>query len=148
MAFVEEKSPFYEASEDVTDLFKQILDEKSLPFDVKLKFQGNSKQKAFIEVSKIPDKYAWLLESDVLVSINEDFFYKLDEIAQKILIEEEIDKIYVNMDNGKLKMLRPDFISFSGLMKKYGSDEVMRAKGLEDATQKQKEDADSELETV
>jgi len=148
MAFVEEKSPFYEASEDVVQLFKKILDDKSLPFDVKLKFEGNSKQKVFIEVSKIPDKFAWLLDADVLVSINEDFFYKLDEIAQKILIEEEIDKIYVNMDSGKLKMIKPDFVSFSGLMKKYGSEEVMRAKGLEDLTQQQKEDADSELETA
>lgn len=148
MAFVDEKSPYYEVSEDVIDLFKKTLDEKSLPFDVKLKFQGNSKQKYFVEISKIPEKFAWLLDADVLVSFNEDFFYKIDELAQKILIEEEIDKIYVNADTGKLKMLQPDFVSFSGLINKYGPDEVMRAKGLESLTQQQKEDADSELETV
>jgi hypothetical protein len=148
MGFVDEKSPFYEASEDVVELFKKVLDLKSLPFDVKLKFAGNTKQKTFMKVTKIPDQYAWLLDADVLVSINEDFFYKLDEPAQKILIEEEIDKIYVNMDTGKLKMMKPDFVSFSGLIDKYGAEEVMRAKGLETLTNQQKEDSDTELETV
>jgi hypothetical protein len=113
-----------------------------------LKFAGNTKQKTFMKVTKIPDQYAWLLDADVLVSINEDFFYKLDEPAQKILIEEEIDKIYVNMDTGKLKMMKPDFVSFSGLIDKYGAEEVMRAKGLETLTNQQKEDSDTELETV
>lgn len=148
MSLAESNNNFYDLSEDMIDLFNKILEEKSLPFDIKIKFQGNSKQKVFVKLAKISDQYAHLLDADLLVSMNEDFFYKLDASAQQILIEEELDRVVVNMDTGKLKLIKLDFTTSTGMIMKHGADEIMRSKGLENLTQQQKADSDRELETV
>lgn len=144
MGYVDEKSPFYEVSEEIIDLFKGVLEQKSIPMDLKMKFQGNTKLKSFIKIKKISDEYAHLLEADLLVQVNEDFYYKLDKIAQEILVEEEIDKIIVNIDTGKIKLVKYDFVTFKSMFQKHGPEEVLRAKSLEVLTQEQKEDKESE----
>lgn len=145
MAYADEKSPFYEVSEELVEMFKEVLESKSIPMDLKMKFQGNSKLKEFIKLKKISDEYAHLLEADILVQFNEDYFYKLDEQAQRILIEEEMDKIVVNLDSGKIKLLKHDFTTFKSMIEKHGAKEVLRAKGLEVLVKEQKEDQEKEL---
>jgi len=148
MGFVDEKSKYYETSDDVNELFTEVLKSISLPFDIKWKTIGNSKQKKFLQISKLSDVNAFLLEADVLVSFNEDFMYKLDDEARQILIEEELDKVYVNADNGKVKMLRPDCVTFTGLIEKFTYPKVQRAKKLQIEILESKEQTDRELEAI
>ena len=94
---------YYELDDDVIDFFKKIEQEFVFAIDFNYTFQCNSKQKKLIQIKKIPDNYAVLLNSDILVTINENVFEKLDDEIRTILFEQEIDKIGVNPTNGKLE---------------------------------------------
>jgi hypothetical protein len=63
-----------------------------------------------------------------------------DEESIQILIEQEIDKISVNMDTGKIKMVKPDLNTFSSLINKYGIEKIARANKVEELYTQQKED--------
>lgn len=123
---------FYELSEDVVNKFNEIMSTKSFPFELKILFQGNNKQKTLISVSKIPDKYAFATGKELMVSINEDLYDRFDDESIEILISQEIDKISVNGMNGKIKMNKPDLTTFSGIVNKYGIEKVARANEVED----------------
>ena len=52
----EAKETYYEVDSSTEELFLEVFNKKSLPVNVKLLFQGNSKQKQLIKVSKISDQ--------------------------------------------------------------------------------------------
>ena len=65
----ESKETYYEVDSSTEELFMDIFNKKSIPFNIKLLFQGNSKQKQLIKVTKIPDQYAFSLGKELLISI-------------------------------------------------------------------------------
>ena len=67
-----------------------------------------------------------------------------DEESITILFEQEIDKIEINLDSGKIKLLKTDLNTFSSLVNKYGVEKVARANKVEELYQQQKIDANSE----
>jgi len=131
---------FYNLSTDTTNLFRQIFQRKSFPFNVGFHFLGSEGQKNLIKISKLPDQFAFILEKELLVIINEDLISVYDEESTQILIEQEIDKISVNMDTGKIKMVKPDLTTFSSLINKYGIEKIARANKVEELYQEQKND--------
>jgi hypothetical protein len=68
-----------------------------------------------------------------------------DEESIQILMEQEIDKISVNMDSGKIKMVKPDLNTFSGLINKYGIEKVAKANKVEELYAEQKQDAEEDF---
>jgi hypothetical protein len=122
--------------------FMEVFSKKSFPVNIKFLFQGNSKQKQMIKVSKIPDQYAFSLNKELLVSVNEDLMDAFDEESVVILIEQEIDKININMESGKIKLVSTDLNTFSSIVNKWGVDKVARANGTQDLYNQQKEDMD------
>jgi hypothetical protein len=138
-------SNFYQLSQDTIDAFDAIFRKKAFPVDTKFQFIGNSKQKRLIEITKINDKFAFLIDRELLVSINEDIMMAFDEESVGILFEQEIDKISINLDTGKIKMVKPDLTTFSSLITKYGIEKVAKANNLEDLYDQQKQDAQEDL---
>jgi hypothetical protein len=138
---------FYILSEDTINDFMDVFNTKSFPLDVKFEFIGNSKQKKLIVVSRIADENNFLYEKDVKVSINEALMDSFDEKIRTILIEQEIDKIGIDLKTGKIKFLKLDveFSASSGLVQKYGLDEVAKANGIEFLASEQKQDMDSDF---
>ena len=65
-------SKFYEVSEDTEKVFFNIFNKKSFPVSVKFQFVGCENQKALIKISKITDQFSFLLEKELLISVNED----------------------------------------------------------------------------
>jgi hypothetical protein len=61
------------------------------------------------------------------------------------LIEQEIDKISIETESGKIKMIRPDLTTFSSLITKYGVEKVARANKVEELYQQQKADGTEEF---
>jgi hypothetical protein len=98
---------FYKISDDTINTFKSVFTKKSFPFNVGFEFVGCESQKNLIKISKLPDQFAFVLEKELLIQINEDLMNVFDEESIQILIEQEIDKISVNMDTGKIKMVKP-----------------------------------------
>ena len=131
---------FYKISDETINTFKSVFTKKSFPFNVGFEFVGCESQKNLIKISKLPDQFAFVLEKELLIQINEDLMNVFDEESIEILIEQEIDKISVNMDTGKIKMVKPDLNTFSSLINKYGIDKIARANKVEELYTQQKED--------
>jgi hypothetical protein len=135
---------FYEISEDTTGKFFEIFNKKSFPLSIKFQFIGDEKQKELIKVSLINPKISFLLGKEILISVNEDIMNAFDDESVTILMEQEIDKIYINIETGKMKLIKTDLNTFSSLVNKYGVEKVARANKVEELYQDQKRDARDE----
>ena len=135
---------FYEVSEDSINRFYEIFNRKSFPVGIKFQFIGNEKQKELIKVSKVADQYSFILQREILVSINEDLMHVFDDESVVILMEQEIDKININIETGKIKLVKTDLNTFSSLVNKYGVEKVARANKVEELYQEQQKDAKDE----
>ena len=138
-------SKFYNLTEDTIDTFKSVFTKKSFPFNIGFQFIGSESQKQLIKISKISDQFSFLLEKELLVSINEALMLVFDEESVQILLEQEIDKISVNIDTGKIKMVKPDLTTFSSLINKYGIEKIAKANKVEELYAEQKQDAEEDF---
>lgn len=138
-------SNFYALSQETIDQFNSVFRKKSFPVDMRFQFMGNSKQKNLISISKINDKFAFLMDKELLVSINEDILAVFDDESVNILLEQELDKISISLDSGKIKMIKPDLTTFTSLINKYGIEKIARANNLEELLQQQKQDGQEDL---
>jgi hypothetical protein len=136
---------FYEVSQDTIDTFFKVFNKKTFPMSVNFQFIGCENQKALIKISKLPDQYAFLMNKELIVSMNEDLFSVFDEVSITILIEQEIDKISIDGQTGKIKMIKPDLTTFSSLISKYGVDKVAKANQIEELYNQQVADGKNEF---
>jgi hypothetical protein len=67
-----------------------------------------------------------------------------DEESATILFEQEIDKVNINLDSGKIKLVKTDLNTFSSLVNKYGVEKVARANKVEELYQDQQKDEKNE----
>jgi len=132
---------FYEVSEDAIARFYEVFNKKSFPVSIKFQFVGCEKQKELIKVSKIPDHFAFVLQKEILVSINDDLVSVFDDESITILMEQEIDKININIETGKIKFVKTDLNTFSAIVNKYGVEKVSRANQVQELYKDQKKDA-------
>jgi hypothetical protein len=135
---------FNELSDDTIKDFFDVFNKKSFPIPIGFQFIGDSKQKNLIKISKIPDDFSFILKKELKVSINEDLLNVYDEESIVILFEQEIDRINLNIDSGKIKLVKTDLNTFSSLVNKYGVEKITRANGIEILYKQQKEDAQDE----
>ena len=136
---------FYNLSDDTIGSFKDIYNKKAFTVNLNFKYVGSPKQKTLIKISKIPDQYAYLLDSELLISINESLMSVFDEASINILLEQELDKVFVDIQSGKVKLIKPDLSTFSSIINKHGIDAVIKANSVEGLYVSQKEDSDSEF---
>lgn len=134
------KEQYENLSDDVIDYFSKIEKTFAMPMDVKFVFVSNTKQKRLIKISKIADTYSYLLNSDLLVSFNEDYFDNFDEQTKQILIEQEIDKIEFDLEKGTIKIKVPEINTSPGIIEKFTLKLVENANKLEKEYEKQKKD--------
>ena len=139
---------FYEVSEDAIARFYEVFNKKSFPVSIKFQFVGCEKQKELIKVSKVPDHFAFVLQKEILVSINDDLVSVFDDESITILMEQEIDKININIETGKIKFVKTDLNTFSSIVNKYGVEKVARANKVEELYQEQKKDGKVEDEFI
>lgn len=139
---------YYEISEDTIARFYEVFNKKSFPVSIKFQFVGCEKQKELIKVSKIPDHFAFVIQKEIFVSINDDLMSVFDDESITILIEQEIDKININIETGKIKFIKTDLNTFSAIVNKYGVEKVARANKVEELYQEQKKDGKVENEFI
>jgi hypothetical protein len=139
---------FYELSEDTIDDFYNVFNKKSFPISVKFQFIGDSKQKNLIKISKLADDISFLLQKELKISINEDLMNVFDEESITILFEQEIDKININLDSGKIKLVKTDLNTFSSIVNKYGVEKVARANKVEELYAEQQKDVKNDEEFI
>lgn len=122
---------YYELDQDIIDFFKKVEQECAFAMDIKFVFQANEKQKSLIQIKKIPDNYAVLLNAEAIVTVNEAYFNDFDDKIRNILFEQEIDKIELNLDKGTFKIVQPSLKTSTGIVNKYTYKEVERANETE-----------------
>ena len=134
------KEQFHELSDYIIEYFNELKDKLAIAVDIKYVYQADDKQKTLIKIVKIPDRYVTLLKADLLVSFNEDYFDAFDDVSKNILIDQELTLIEFNIDKGTLKIGKPDLMTSTGVLKKYGVEAVERANQVKDLYSQQKED--------
>ena len=133
-------SKFYKLSDDTIQIFRSVYQRKSFPFNIGFEFVGSENQKGLIKITQLADPISFSLEKELLVMMNEDLMSVFDEESIQILIEQELDKISINMDSGKIKLIKPDLTTFSSLINKYGIDKIAKANKVEELYQQQQKD--------
>lgn len=118
---------FHDLDESVIQTFMKVWDEQKTSYGIDFTFIGSTKSKELISIKRIPEQYSFLMEKDMLVIINEGLFDAYDEDSINILFEQEISRISVNLDSGKITINKPDVITSSYMVSKYGSERVFRA---------------------
>lgn len=116
----------------------------AMPMELKYVLLGNAKLKSVIKITKISELYKHMLEKEVVVEVNEAYFEKIGEEPARILISQELTKIAVDMDSGKLTLVSPDVITFSSIIKKFGAEDVLNANELIKLLHMQEEEAKKE----
>jgi len=136
---------FYELSEDTISKFFEVFNKKTFPVSIKFQFEGDEKQKELIKISVVPPKFQFIIGKDLLISINEDILNVFDDESVTILLEQEIDKINMNIETGKIKLVRTDLNTFSSLVNKYGVEKVAKANLTQEIYSEQKKDESSDV---
>lgn len=123
---------FHELADYIIDYFNDIEQKLGLSVDMKYVYQADDRQKTLIKIIKIADRYSVLLKADFLISINEEYFDAFDDEAKNILIDQELALIEIDYEKGTKKIGKPDLITSTGVIKKYGVDAVERANQVRD----------------
>ena len=139
---------FYELSEDTISKFFEVFNKKTFPVSIKFQFEGDEKQKELIKISVVPPKFQFIIGKDILISINEDILNVFDDESVTMLLEQEIDKINMNIETGKIKLVKTDLNTFSSLVNKYGVEKVAKANKVEELYKEQQKDAAQDEEFI
>ena len=118
---------YFELDQDIIDFFKDIEREFVFALDINYTFQTNTKLKQLIALKKVPDNFAVLLKSEIIVTVNENYFNLMDDDIRRVLFEQEIDKIVPNLEKGTLKIVQPSLRTTAGIVKKHTYELVERA---------------------
>ncbi len=140
------ENKFYDLSEDTLELIEKVLDKIAMPFNIKIKYIGNPKQKQLIKLQKCSDITTHLTNIDLIVFINEDYFIKLEELNAEILCFQEFDRLSFDLNKGVFKLENFKLQTNPGVLKKYGIDAVAEANQLSELYTQQKKDLDKEAE--
>lgn len=138
------KEQYHELQDYIIEYFNELEQKLSIPLDTKYVYQADNKQKTLVKIVKITDRYSVLLNSDLLISFNEDYFDAFDDEIKNILIEQELALIEFDIDKGTLKIGKADLITSTGIVKKYGVEAVERANQVRNLYNQQQEDKEKE----
>lgn len=142
------EAKFYDLGQECLDTITKVVDNLALPFNIKIKYFGNTKLKKLLKLQKTNDITSHLTGVDLVILMNEDYFIKLEEKNAEILIYQELDRLEFDIAKGTFKIAQFPLQTTPGVLKKYGIDAVAEANELSELVSKQKEDSDSELEAI
>ena len=142
------KENLKELDNDIIEFFNSRLSLKNIPIELNFLFLANDKQKKqLIKLTKIPDTYSVAFKKDILVQINPIYFDAFDEKGNdinKILFDNAIDKIEVNLEKGTFKITNPNFKANISFIEKYSYEKVQQALETEQLYEEQLKEKNNE----
>lgn len=127
---------YHEVSSDIIEKLQEMIKTHvSTTIKVDYTFLGDRKAKTLIKVSKIPDKFAYCLNSPVLIELNTLLWDALDsgdDEAILILFKEAFEGINVDENTGKAKTHNASFTTTKGVLKKFEFEAIDRAHRLQE----------------
>jgi TRAP-type mannitol/chloroaromatic compound transport system substrate-binding protein len=116
------------ASEDIVKLFDGIRDKTAIPHWIQFELFSNKKQKELYKINKTNDVTEVLSDGiNFTVVVNEEIFDGLPDDMQEIAFVECLAGVNVS-ESDAVSLEKPDFVTHSGVMNKYGDDSVIRFK--------------------
>jgi nitrogen regulatory protein PII len=133
-----------EASDDVVKLFEEVLDKATIPQWIEFKVLCNNKQKNDVcKLFKANELLEVLTKLNFVIVINEEIFSQLPEDLQKTAIDECLAGVGIS-ETDALSVLKPNFYTHTGVLKKYGHQPIIvlkeSIKSLYDVRKQQEED--------
>lgn len=121
---------YEEVSDETRQVFKDILAERDLERILTVDIVNEKKLKTDegYKIAKANPYASFKAGVDVVIYINEDVFDRLDESQQRILADEAITGISVNLETGALKIEGFDFKTHKGVIEKYSNDIILAFK--------------------
>jgi len=139
------KENFKELEQDIVDFFNdRFTSTFSAPLSLNFYFQSNIKQKGLIKLTKIPDHFSVIMNKDILVQVNEEYFDAFDDEINIILFDQAIAQIDCDLDKGTFKIGKANFNASEGIITKYTYDRVQKALELERLYEDQKKDQNNQ----
>ncbi|MDA3779556.1 MAG: hypothetical protein PF487_04930, partial [Bacteroidales bacterium] len=131
------------ASDELVKQFDEIRDNTAIPQWIQFEVFSDCKQRKLFKINKTNDVTEVLTDGiNFTVVFNEEIFDDLPEDMQSMAIVEAIAGVKVS-ESDAVSLEKPDFVTYTGVMKKFGDDSVIRFKesitSLFD-TKKQKEE--------
>jgi len=125
---------YYELGEDVVVKFTEMVEKFAYnPIRIDYAFIGDNKLKDTVfKITKINDVNEFLTKKQLLITINQNIYDRISEQEEviEILVREELSKIKINGETGKIKIEKYNFNSSKTIIEKYSYEEVSKAKEL------------------
>jgi hypothetical protein len=117
---------------DVSDYVKDMFDEGFVTADLDrlltLKVLDVENQKDVIKPAAATPIIRFLNSIDVFMFVNEEIFLGLEEVSQRILVEEAVAMVQYDDEKNKVKVDKGDLHTPSLFLRKYGLDAYEAAK--------------------
>lgn len=131
---------FYDLQPETIEKIEALVSKLAMPFVIKIKMIGHSKQKSVVKMSKLNDINQFMTGYDLLLTINEEYLEAFDQDSSDILIFQELDRLTFNIQKGQIKISKWPLQTTSGVLKKWGIDAVAKANQLSELYTQQKAD--------
>ena len=113
---------FEEPFEETIDLYKERIELTGLDKQIKITILGNPKAKEIFKVTKASEILKYRAGDDIIIFINELIFDQLTEEQRIMIVDESLAGIHYDDEKEKLTITKPDIVTFSGIISKYGFD--------------------------
>lgn len=110
------------------EVFVNAFEKAGLTQSIKFDVVNDPKQKTLYKVTKAAPYVTYKSGIELVVFLNEDIFWQLEDEQQQIVAEEAIAGVSYNDEKDAINIEKPDVTTFSGILRKYGAEkhEVLR----------------------
>jgi hypothetical protein len=120
---------YRELSHENEELFAEVENDTSIPQWVTFGLLANDKQKEIYKINKVNDIVEKLTDGiNFVIIINEEIFDQLNLAQQKMIFYECLAGIVYDSEKDKIIFNKPDFITYTGLLNRYGHDDIITLK--------------------
>jgi len=116
---------FTEIEEENQAIFTEIINATDLR-NIAIKILANNALKEVGKTVKANDMVKYLAEEDIVIVINEVIFDLLEPLQKRIVADELVAGISLDLEKDKITLSKPDFTIHTGVLSKYGSDVCIR----------------------
>jgi len=120
---------YRQLSDENIQLFEEVLNETSIPQWVLFGYLANDKQKEIYKINRASDVVEKLTDGiNFVVIFNEEIFDQLSDEQQKLTIHECLAGIVYDSEKDAIVFNKPDFSTYTGLLNKYGHNDIISLK--------------------
>lgn len=119
---------FTAVDETTKEVFAKVFENAGLTQSIKFDVVNDPKQKVLYKVAKANPYVTYKSGVELVVYLNEDIFWQLEDEQQVIVAEEAIAGVSYNSEKDTINIEKADVVTFSGILRKYGAEkhEVLR----------------------